>query len=117
MLSQQAQAEMTYQRHLADLQDWVGWFALIRGEKLGGIFPTYETAATAWMGLYGPVPALIRRIERNSSVATVTEPVQGMNPARYVQTITPADAEARLAVCSSWAVADGRRNGNQEYAA
>ena len=64
-------AEATYERHLPNLRQWAGWFALVRGEQLGGVFPTYTAATTAWMAMYGPVPALIRRIE------PLTPPVPG----------------------------------------
>ena len=56
-------AEETYRRHLPGLRGWAGWFVLIRGDRLGGVFPTYADAATAWLAMYGPVPALIRRID------------------------------------------------------
>lgn len=116
MLTEQAQADATYQKHLTSLQGWVGWFALVRGDRLGGIFPTYEAAAAAWMDMYGPVPALIRRIELNQSdVDVAAGPVVETSRRRVdVETITPAEADARLAVAYSWAVAGGR---GQEYAA
>jgi hypothetical protein len=119
MRTEQARSEATYERHLGSLQGWVGWFALVRCDQLGGVFPTYEAAAAAWMSLYGPVPALIRRIERTSSIApsTATPAVNGNKPIRIVETIAPADADARLTVCSSWILGDGRRRDRQDYAA
>jgi hypothetical protein len=58
------EAEATYERILPELQLWVGCFALVRDSQLGGVFSNYDEAARAWMAMYGPVPALIRRIER-----------------------------------------------------
>jgi hypothetical protein len=120
MLSEHSQAEVTYRRYLPDLQGWIGWFALVRGEKLGGVFPTHEAATAAWMAMYGPVPALIRRIERTSAVAagTVVPATEESKPSRAaIETITPAEADARLTVSNSWALADSRRRGQQDYAA
>lgn len=57
-------ADETYARLLPSLQGWVGWFVVIRGDRMGGVFPTYLAAAHGWMALYGPVPALIRRVGR-----------------------------------------------------
>ena len=117
MVCAQALAEATYQRYLGELQGWVGWFVLISGERLGGVFPTHEAAAAAWMSLYGPVPALIRRIERTSPLIPVAPAMKPDNARRYVETIAPADADARLAVSCAWAVPDARRKGSQDFAA
>ncbi len=109
MIERPGESEATYQKLLPDLQPWVGWFALVRGSQLGGIFSTHDTAARAWMAMYGPVPALIRRIERLRDAiptvvaaptavrATAQSPAEGGRATRA----EIAEAERPMAVSSS----------------
>ncbi len=115
MQTQQAQAEATYVRFLPKLQNWVGWFALVRGDRLGGVFPTYTAATAAWMAMYGPVPALIRRIEPIASAAgTAVAPP----PGRTGRTEPTASEPRRsFSVACNWAVPTGRNRSQQDYAA
>lgn len=40
-------ALVAYRSHLPDLEGWSGWYALVIGENLVGLFPTWEAAARA----------------------------------------------------------------------
>ena len=115
MTNQCSVAEATYRRHSRNLQQWVGWFALVRGDRLGGVFPTHAAAAAAWMAMYGPVPALIRRIERVGS--TTAEPaVPPTSPARSPRVDRPP-ADPPLAVACNWALPAVGRGPRKDYAA
>ena len=96
MPTHQAQAEATYRKHLPNLQKWSGWFALVRGDRLGGVFPTHAAAAAAWMSMYGPVPALIRRIKpTETAAADASPPPATPAPIRPAQP-TPRPVAGRL---------------------
>ena len=123
MPDQHNQSEATYRRYLPSLQAWAGWFALVSGERLGGVFPDYAAAATAWMAMYGPVPALIRRIEPESSAASDgTAPV---GDAAGTSSPTKAKDERYgtrgigrpLPVSGNWGAPIGGRQKAREYAA
>ena len=89
MASNFTTAEETYRKNLPRLLAWAGWFALVRDEQLGGVFPTYAAAAEAWMSLYGPVPALIRRIRPvPEAVATAERASSAGRPAEVNRTST-----------------------------
>ena len=104
MKSTFAITEQEYRRRLPDLQMWVGWFVLIKGEQMGGVFPTYTAAAHAWMALYGPVPALIRRIER---LAEEARPAASCPTAAVASPVPPAADErgsgGAIVVVCNWA--------------
>ena len=120
MLRAHALAEQTYERHLPSLRQWAGWFVLIRGDRLGGVFRTYEAAATAWMSMYGPVPALIRRIDvAGQSVVTTASPAApaGHTPPLKTADAPPIQAARPMDVVFNWGFPNGRTAPEKRYAA
>ncbi len=116
MMTKQAVAEATYQRHLSSLQGWVGWFALVRDDRLGGVFPSYAAAAKAWMSMYGPVPALIRRIERTPKAVAVPAD-RPTDSAGRITSAVERDEPPQMTVALGWAFPAGRPSARSEYAA
>jgi hypothetical protein len=57
-----------YNEHLIELLASEGKFVVIRGEEILGAFDTYEAALEAGYGRYGPVPFLVRKIQRSEPV-------------------------------------------------
>jgi hypothetical protein len=116
MPNNRAIAEATYERHLPNLRQWAGWFALVRGDQLGGVFPTYAAATAAWMAMYGPVPALIRRIEASTPgvapEAAESVPSAGAVVGTVHKTLRrrpeATDGDHRFVVVCGWAFPFGR---------
>ncbi len=64
------QAERTFRQHLGDLAFWAGCFAVVTGNRLVGIFSTYEIAADVRLSMHNPDLAVICRIEGQATVVT-----------------------------------------------
>lgn len=120
MPNSHAEAEATFLRCLPELQEWVGWFALVRGARLGGIFPTHAAAASAWMSLYGPVPALIRRIGRlpaRTAAAIVPPTADAMRTVARDALPASSGPTPPMRVRCNWALPSDTRPPRTEYAA
>jgi hypothetical protein len=57
-----------YNANLMDLLANEGQFVVIRGEEIAGAFATYDAALEAGYTRYGPVPFLVRKIQRAEPV-------------------------------------------------
>jgi hypothetical protein len=53
-----------YNSHLIDLLSQEGKFVVIRGEEILGAFDTYDAALEAGYDRFGPVPFLVKKIQR-----------------------------------------------------
>lgn len=56
------QAERVFIDQMPNFRNWHGWFALVGGNKLGGVFATFAAARAAGLAMYGDGPVLIRQI-------------------------------------------------------
>ena len=74
-----SQAERVFQDQMPHFRQWQGWYALIAGSKLGGVFATYAAARAASQAMYGDQPTLIRQIPSTADVA-VAAPATARKP-------------------------------------
>lgn len=53
-----------YKEHLLELLPSEGQFVVIKDREIAGIYPTLDEAPNAGYSKYGPVPFLVKKIQR-----------------------------------------------------
>jgi hypothetical protein len=57
-----------YDEHLLELLPGEGKYVVIKGEDIAGVYDTLDEALGAGHGKYGPVPFLIKKIQRSEPI-------------------------------------------------